>query len=340
MAITYVGTSTANLAGNWATYGGSTPNVDRNVSNRHVPWTVPVGGATVKFLERGMNCAAAQAGGTVAIGLYDYTDNSLIVSTTINVRSDEDPAEYVWHQVAVNITLAAGRQVFIASGKPTVTIYHTQGDTVAEAAEPATLALPSTWVQTTSFAREVPLRLGWDLPTTTLTLATPVRVGGTGYAAVTTGLGPVTSLTNAAITSTSSNAFIYSMNSFVNNVFYLPMGMQAQTASDGTEIAASTSDIQTLNGYNYVTAVAPLNLGAFSLAKDPAFIAGVVVHWPTSAGTINANMTLTDFVYGTYSCWLRDIDGKMYSFTLNVTPSGISTDTGKIILNIGIGIGL
>lgn len=159
---------------------------------------------------------------------------------------------------------------------------------------------------------------------TSVSLATPVRVGGTGYSATTVGLGAVTSLTNATITGTSANAFDYSMNPFVNGVAYLPMGSQTQPASDGTLTANGTSTIQTMTGYSYVEATDPVDTGEFSLGKDESFVDGVVVHWPTAAGTINSDMTLTDFVFGTYACWQRDTDGIMHSFTLTVAETGVS----------------
>lgn len=173
----------------------------------------------------------------------------------------------------------------------------------------------------------------------TVTLAANVIVGGTGYNATTTGLGTVTSLTNATITGTSANAFTYSMNSFQNGVVYLPMGLQTQTASDGTNSANNTSTIATMSGYTAVT-LGTMNTGAWSLGKDTAFISGNVVHLPTAAGTLNTDGTLTDYVFGSYSGWMRETStGKMWSFTLTVTNSGVST-SNLSRYNIGIGIGL
>lgn len=295
MALAYVGDSTADFGGNWATYGGGSPGVDRNVSTRANPWTVPVGGAIIYSLECGMACAPAQEGATVQMGIYNAADDSLIAAVTIESRFDNDPAEYVWHPKATNIPLTAGMEIFIARGKPSMGIWHTQTvDAVSEIAEPSTEVLPSTWETDSAFGRLIPMRFSWEAPSTTVTLSTPVNVGGTGYSATTTDLGPVTSLTNATVTGTSTNAFTYNMNPFQNGVVYLPMGSQLQTASDGVDSAQGSSTIQTMIGYSTVTAAMPLNTGEFSLAKDAAFVAGVVVHWPTAAGTINSNMTLTD----------------------------------------------
>jgi hypothetical protein len=157
------------------------------------------------------------------------------------------------------------------------------------------------------------------------TLSSPVVVGGTGYSGTTTGLGAVTSLTNATINSASAGSFSYSMNSFSNGVAYLPMGSQTFTAGDGTDTATKASTVQTMSGYTSVL-LSTMNTGAWSLGKDPAFISGNTVHLPTAAGTLNNDGTLTDYVFGSYSGWMQDqSDNKMYSFTLTVTDSGLST---------------
>lgn len=157
------------------------------------------------------------------------------------------------------------------------------------------------------------------------TLSSPVAVGGTGYSGTTTGLGAVTSLTNATINSASAGSFSYSMNSFSNGVAYLPMGSQTFTAGDGTNTGTKASTVQTMSGYTSVL-LSTMDTGEWSIGKDPAFISGNTVHLPTAAGTLNTDGTLTDYVFGSYSGWMQDqSDTKMYSFTLTVTNSGLST---------------
>lgn len=199
MAITYYGSVTANFAGNWATYGGAAPNIDRNVSTRSAPFTVPVSGGTVLTLERGMACYSSYAGATVKIGIYDASDDSLIHEATINVRSDDDPAEYVWHPVSVNIPLEAGMVVYLASGRPSTEIYHTQGTDNWEIAEPSTTNLPATWVTDSTSGRQIPLRMSVDdEPAYTVDTVTTGGVSGlkvgSAFAITTTGMGTVNSI--------------------------------------------------------------------------------------------------------------------------------------------------
>lgn len=168
---------------------------------------------------------------------------------------------------------------------------------------------------------------------TSVSLTTPVVVGGTGYSATTSGLAAVTSLTNATITGTGSNSFTYSMNSWQNGVAYLAIGAsRTQTASDGSASAGGTITLNPPAGYTTVTLVNPIDTGDYALGKDPAFVSAAQVSLPTSAGTLNADSTLTDYVFGTYAGWMRDpADGKMYSFTLSVTNSGISIGSNHIV---------
>jgi len=175
-----------------------------------------------------------------------------------------------------------------------------------------------------------------DAASATLTaLSTPVAVGGTGYTGTTSTMGTITSLTFAGkvatITGTSTNNFVWSMPSFQNGVTYPAMGSQTFTAGDGSSTATRSSTVQPMAGYTAVDLVNPVDTGAYSLGKDAAFVNGVVVHLPTAAGTLNTNGTLTDYVFGTYAGWMRDTDGKMYSFTLNVTNSQSVVTFDKII---------
>ena len=101
------------------------------------------------------------------------------------------------------------------------------------------------------------------------TLSSPVSVGGTGYIGTTSGMGTVTSLTNAAIGTASVGSFAFSMNSFSNGVAYLPMGSQTFTASDGTLTVTKASTVQTMSGYTSVL-LSTMNTGAYSLGKDAA----------------------------------------------------------------------
>lgn len=175
---------------------------------------------------------------------------------------------------------------------------------------------------------------------TTVTLTTPVTVGGTGYSATTVGMGTITSLTNAAITGTSTNAFNYNMNAWVNGVAYLAIGAgRTQTAGDGALTANGTITLNPPTGYITVT-IAGIDRGAWSIGKDTNIVDGDQVSLPTAAGTLNADGTLTDYIYGTYTMWRRDnSDGKMYSSTLTVSTGGVTAVTKKQF-NIGIGIGL
>jgi hypothetical protein len=114
------------------------------------------------------------------------------------------------------------------------------------------------------------------------------------------------------------------MLGFQHGVVYLPMGVQSQTASDGTDTAVNNTTIGSMAGYTYVTVTNPVNRGAFALGQDANIVAGDVIHLPTAAGTLNPDTTLTDYVFGTYTMWRRDVsDGKMYSSTLTVSESGV-----------------
>lgn len=168
-------------------------------------------------------------------------------------------------------------------------------------------------------------------PSATLdTLSSPVAVGGTGYSGTTSNMAAITSLTNATITSASAGSFSYSMNSFSNGVAYLPMGSQTFTAGDLTDTGTKASTVQTMPGYTSVL-LSTMDTGEWSLGKDPAFISGNTVHLPTAAGTLNTDGTLTDYVFGSYSGWMQDqSDTKMYSFTLTVTNSGVTTSSDKM----------
>jgi len=166
------------------------------------------------------------------------------------------------------------------------------------------------------------------------TLTSPVSVGGTGYTGGTTTLGTATTLTfagkSASITGTSSNEFTFSMPAFSNGVTYPAMGSQTFTVGDGTLTATKASTVQAMAGYTAVT-MSTMNTGTWSIGKDPAIVSGSVIHAPTAAGTLNNDGTLTDYVFGTYTCWMRDqSDGKMYSFALTVTNSGIVINDLKI----------
>ncbi len=158
-----------------------------------------------------------------------------------------------------------------------------------------------------------------------VTLTSPVQVGGTGYSAITANMGTITSITNGTVTGTSTDAFTYSMNPYVNGVVYLGKGAgKTQTVGDGTKTTSNTATINPMAGYSTVVVAGTVNTGEWALGKDPAFVVGVEVDWPTAMGTVNADTSLTDVVFGTYSCWMRDLDGEMYSFTLTVTESGVS----------------
>ncbi len=155
------------------------------------------------------------------------------------------------------------------------------------------------------------------------TLSSPVSVGGTGYSGTTTGMGAVISVVNAAISSASVGSFAFSMNPFVDGAAYRAMGAQTFTVLDAAAHSASrTATLQPMTGYSYVPVAEPINTGEFALGKDPAFVAATQVHWPTAAGTINPDTTLSDFVFGIYECWRRDTDGTMRAFTLTVTLAG------------------
>lgn len=159
---------------------------------------------------------------------------------------------------------------------------------------------------------------------TLATLAAGAVVGGTGYNGTTTGMAAITSLTNASITSTSANAFVYAMNAFAHGVPYLNVGTPTFTASDGTLSATLASPLATMAGYTAVT-MGTMNTGAWSIGKDPAIVTGDVVHLPTAAGTLNTDGTLTDYIYGTYTMWRRDVsNGNMYTSTLTVSQLSIT----------------
>ncbi len=119
------------------------------------------------------------------------------------------------------------------------------------------------------------------------------------------------------------------MPSFANGVTYPKTYPDAAnetfTASDGTLSATITSVVNTITGDTCVVLVAPLDTGAYSLAKDPAFADADAVSLPTAAGTVNPDTSLTDYVFGTYTMWRRDVsDGKMYTSALTVSQSGLS----------------
>lgn len=161
----------------------------------------------------------------------------------------------------------------------------------------------------------------------TVTPTTPVAVGGTGYSLTSSGLGAITSLTNATITGTSTNAANYNMNAWQNGVQYLAVGAgRTQVAGDGSLTANGTITLNPPTGYATVNLVNPIDTGAYSLGKDAAFVDGVQVSLPTAAGTLNVNGTLTDYTFGTYNGWMRDLDGTMYSFQLTVSEGAVLTD--------------
>ena len=167
------------------------------------------------------------------------------------------------------------------------------------------------------------------------TLSAGAIVGGTGYSGTTANMAAITSLTNASITGTSANAFNYNMNSFAHGVPYLNVGTPTFTASDGTLSATLASPLATMAGYTAVT-MGTMNTGAWSIGKDPAIVTGDVVHLPTAAGTLNTDGTLTDYTYGTYTMWRRDVsNGNMYTSDLTVSSlalTGVSStaSTGTI----------
>lgn len=159
------------------------------------------------------------------------------------------------------------------------------------------------------------------------TLSSPVNVGGTGYTGSTTGLGAATSLTfagkAATITDTGANSFEWSMPTFAHGVTYPAMGVQTFTVGDGTLTATKTATVNSLSGYTPVT-MATLDRGEWSIGKDTNIVTGDVIHLPTAGGTLNTDGTLTDYVFGSYTMWRRDVsDGKMYSSTLTVSESGV-----------------
>jgi hypothetical protein len=102
------------------------------------------------------------------------------------------------------------------------------------------------------------------------------------------------------------------------------MGVQTFTVGDGTLTATKTATVNSLSGYTPVT-MATLDRGEFSIGVDANIVTGDVVHLP-NVGTLNTDGTLTDFTFGAYTMWRRDVsDGKMYSSTLTVSESGVSS---------------
>ncbi len=171
------------------------------------------------------------------------------------------------------------------------------------------------------------------------TLTSPSAVSSTGNSGTTTGMTAATTLSFAgkscAITAASTGSFTYTMPSFANGVTYPAMGTQTFTVGDGTLTATKTATVSTLSGYTNVT-MGAMDTGEWSIGQDPAIVTGDVIHLPTAAGTLNTDGTLTDYVFGTYTMWRRDVsDGKMYTSTLTVTETGVNVDGGIAIRHIG-----
>ena len=164
-----------------------------------------------------------------------------------------------------------------------------------------------------------------------------IQVGGTGYAGLTTGMGVITSLTfagkTATITAASVGSFTWDMPPFQHGVTYPAMGVRTYTAGDGTLTADKDSTVNTMDGYTAVT-MGTMDTGEWSIGKDPAIVTGDVVHLPDDAGTLNTDGTLTDYVFGTYTMWRRDVsDGKMYTSQLTVTEEGVTTGSASRMMS-------
>lgn len=165
------------------------------------------------------------------------------------------------------------------------------------------------------------------------TLTSPVSVGGTGYSGGTTNLGTITGLTfagkSATVNTTGANTFTWTMPSFANGVTYPAMGSQTFIASDGTNTGSKASTVQTMSGYTMVT-MSGIDRGDYSIGKDLAINDGDQIHLPTAGGTLNPDGTLTDYVFGSYTMWRRDVStGTMYQSTLTVSNSGITVESGS-----------
>lgn len=172
------------------------------------------------------------------------------------------------------------------------------------------------------------------------TLDATARVGGTGYSGTTANMAAITSLTNATITGTSTNAFTYSMNAFTNGGAYLAMGTPTYTAGDGSATATKASPLATMTGYTDVT-VASIVRNQWTLGQDTNIVNGDVLHLPTAMGTVNPDTSLTDVVFGTYTMWRREAaTGLMYTSQVTVDAPllsdafSVSTVTANLTTSI------
>ncbi len=177
------------------------------------------------------------------------------------------------------------------------------------------------------------------------TIASPLAVGSTGKAITTTGLGTLTTLTfgsgkSCLSISAPSGDGTFAMPAFAHGVTYPAMGTQTFIAGDGTLTASTTSSVATMAGYTAVTMAGTLDTGDFSIAKDPAIVLTDVIHLPTAAGTLNADSSLTDYVFGTYTMWRREAaTGLMYTSQLTISSSGLNIRSNKNSIGLGIGLG-
>lgn len=313
MADFYFGHPSPDTQTQWAVLGGQTSgpnavpdtqcptqlgagNIDVNGTPVSVMLTTPAQGIIITELYRGMNSAPVSGGpATFVIGIYDvtggFTAAPKLFETTVTAR--EDNAGYVWHGVQnLNVAVPGNRLIAIASTAPTLPIWHTRGPEIDQAiiTDPRPTGLPATWTANASPRRAVPMRAGYSVGNQVINLtnvgqANKVKLGSTGNAVNSNGLGNLTGLTLAGIAATSVNApngvGTFSMPAPSDGATFGLLGAGKQAvATDGTNSPTRLFELEAPDGWLYVN-LAGINTSAISLLYEfsPAAENGGQIVW-------------------------------------------------------------
>lgn len=276
----------------------------------------------------------------IEIGVYRTDTKALIGSAVVNSSASVDRVVTATSfSLSAGVTYAVGFR-FIGSTTAQISYLSSASH---ESALTGASALANPFVTTVSDSTKFGIFATSLVPTSIDTIDDPIKVG-TPINITTSGLGTLTTASTVggdavtAVNAPSGDGTI--TYSFTNGVLGPLMGTVSVVASDGTNTATATGKtLQTINGYTS-RILAGLDRSATSLGSDPAINDGDEIHAPNlGGGTLAINGLFTSVPFGTYSgFWKRDVvDGKMYTFTVIISSSGVSILKSKTY-NIGIGI--